>query len=420
MESETDLKRHGKPKVQLYYGYVIVAIAFIIHLVSFSISDSYGVFINPWLNDLGWSRAIISGAYSLSFVLMGTLAIIMGIVTDKYGPRLALSICAVCLGVGFLLMSQMQLQWQLYLFYGVIFGIGMSGIWAPLLSLISRWFIVRRGLITGIVISGGGLGAFIGPPIITRLIDIYGWRNSSLILGGFALLVVLLAAQFLKRDPAQVKQLPFGKNNVPEKDLESTAQSFSLKEAIGTSQFWIIFSIFFCIAFYTFSMLVHIMPHAIQLGIPTFSAAYILGSISGIGIIGNFVMGTVCDKIGPRKIFIISFIMMSAALFWLVQAREMWMFYVFSVVFGFNHGGNASAQAPILARIFGLKAHGSIFGMAQFGFTLGGALGPLITGYIFDLTGRYQPAFILCGAMGIIGLVLAVMLRPTKRINSVI
>ena len=420
MESKTDLKRHGKPKVQLYYGYVIVAIAFIIHLVSFSISDSYGVLINPWLDDFGWSRAIISGAYSLSFVLMGTLAIIIGIVTDKYGPRLALSICAVCLGVGFFMISQMQLPWQLYLFYGVVFGIGMSGIWAPLLSVISRWFTERRGLITGIVISGGGLGAFIGPPTITKLMETYGWRNSSMILGGVALLVILVAAQFLKRDPAQVRQLPFGKNNVQEKDLESTAHSFSLREAIRTSQFWIIFSILFCLSFYTFSTMVHIMPHAIQLGIPAFSAAYILGSISGASIIGNFVMGTVCDKIGPRKIFIISFVMMSAALFWLAQAGETWMFYVFSVVFGFNHGGNAPAQAPILARIFGLKAHGSIFGMAQFGFTLGGALGPLITGYIFDLTGRYQPAFILCGAMGIIGLILAVILRPTKRIDSVI
>lgn len=420
MKSTADVKQNPRPRIQLYYGYVIVAIAFIIHLVSFSISDSYGAFLNPWLNDFGWSRAIISGAYSLSFVLMGTLAIVMGIVTDKYGPRLALSICAVCLGVGFLLMFQMQLPWQLYLFYGIIFGIGMSGIWAPLLSVISRWFIEKRGLITGIVISGGGLGAFIGPPIITKLIETSGWRHSFLMLGGFALFVIFVAAQFLKRDPTQVSRVSFNKNAAQRTDLESTEYNFSLKEAVKTPQFWIIFSVLFCLSFYTFSTMVHLMPHAIQLGIPTLSAAYILSSISGASIIGNFIMGTICDKIGPRKVFIISFILMSAALFWLAQAGEIWMLYLFSVIFGFNHGGNAPAQAPLLARIFGLKAHGSIFGMAQFGFTLGGALGPLVTGYIFDVTGGYQPAFILCGAIGIIGLILAVVLRPTKRINSVI
>jgi MFS family permease len=402
------------------YGYIIIAAAFIIHLTSYSVYDSYGVFINPWLDDFQWSRTIISGAYSLSFILVGTLAIVMGIMTDKYGPRLTLSICAVCLGAGFLLMSQMQTQWQLYIFYGVIFGIGMSGVWVPVLSLVSRWFPDRRSLMTGIVISGGGLGAFIGPPIIAGLINTHNWRNSSLILGVFTLLVVLLAAQFLKRDPVQVRQLPPDKNNRQEQGLELKVQSYSMKEALQTAQFWIIFSIFFCIAFYTFSMFVHIMPHAIQLGIQTSSAAYILGSISGMGIIGNYVMGAVCDRIGPRNIFIISFIMMSAALFWLAQASEIWMFYVFSVIFGFSHGGNAPAQAPVIAGMFGVKAHGSIFGLAHFGFTLGGALGPLVTGYIFDVTGRYQPAFILCGVIGVIGLVLAITLRPAKRQDAVL
>ena len=92
------------------------------------------------------------------------------------------------------------------------------------------------------------------------------------------------------------------------------------------------------------------------------------------------------------------------------------MLYLFSIIFGFNHGGNATAQAPVLARIFGLKAHGTIFGAAVFGFTLGGALGPFLTGYIFDLSGSYQLAFIICGIVGIVGLALTLSLRPTKRI----
>ncbi len=104
-------------------------------------------------------------------------------------------------------MSLLQAPWQLYLFYGVIFGIGMSGIWAPILSLISRWFTVRRGMLTGIVISGGGLGAFIGPPVITSLLNNYGWVQSTLILGSFVLVMVFVAAQFLKRDPSQVGQI---------------------------------------------------------------------------------------------------------------------------------------------------------------------------------------------------------------------
>ena len=418
MKSKAGDKLSLKAKPRFFYGYVIVAVAFLIHLIAFSLSDSYGIFVNPWVNDFGWSRAAISGAYSLSFVLMGVLGIVMGFVIDRYGPRLALSICGVCLGAGFMLMSQMRAEWQLFLFYGLIFGIGMSGIWAPLLSVISRWFIGRRGLITGIVISGGGIGAFIGPPVINKLISTFNWMQTALILGGFTLVVVLLAAQFLKRDPSIVGQQPLGKSEALAQTTTSTPVDYTSREAIGTPQFWIVFSMLFCLAFFTFSIMIHIAPHAIDLGISDASAANILAVIGGMGVVGNYVMGRVCDKIGPRKIFIICFTLMAAALFWLSQAREMWMLYLFSVVFGFHHGANATAQAPIVARIFGLKAHGAIFGAAAFGFTAGGAIGPVLTGYIYDLTDSYQLPFIICGILGILGLGLSAILRPTKRMMT--
>jgi len=394
-------------KSRFFYGYVIVALAFIIHLIAFSLSDSYGVFVTPWVDSFGWSRTLISSAYSVSFVLMGVLGIVMGFIIDRYGPRLTLSISAVCLGAGFILLSRMQSEWQLILFYGVIFGTGMSGIWAPLLSIISRWFSRRRGMITGFVISGGGLGAFIGPPLLNSLIEKLGWPQTSLFLGIFTLAVVLLAAQFLKRGPesAQTKTTGSQQPGVSE-------SGFSLREAIGTARFWQVFSIVFCLAFFTFSVMIHISPDAIDLGISEGSAANILAVIGGAGIIGNYVMGRVCDRIGPRNIFIICFVLMTACLFWLAQARSEWMLYLFSAVFGFNHGANATAQAPLVARLFGLKAHGAIFGAAALGFTAGGAVGPVVSGYLFDRTGSYQTAFITCAVFGIIGLFLTLLLRP--------
>jgi MFS family permease len=403
-------------KPRLFYGLIIVAAIFCIHLISYGLSDSFGVFINPWMNDFGWNRAVISGAYSLAFMMSGIMGIVMGIITDRYSPRIALSICAVCLGTGYILISSMHVLWQLYVFYGLLFGTGMSGIWAPMLSLISRWFTSKRGLVTGIVVSGGGLGAFIGPPVITWLVSTYNWVNATLILGIFVLIGVLLAAQFLKLDPSSVGQKPYREMNTLSQNPASSSRDFSLKEALHTTQFWTIFFMFFCLSFYTFSILVHYVPHLIQLGIPAYNAAYILSTISGVSILGNFVMGRVGDKLGPKKIFIISFVLMAAAIFWLVQAREIWELYFFSIVFGFNHGGNATAQAPLAARIFGLKAHGTIFAVIAFGFTTGGAVGPFVTGYIFDLTGVYQTAFIICGAVGILGLILAAILKPTRRI----
>jgi MFS family permease len=417
LESKAGKKRFlAKPR--LFYGFIIVVAIFCIHLISYGISDSYGVFINPWIDVFGWNRASISGAYSLAFIMSGIMGIVMGMITDRYGPRIALSLCAVCLGAGFILISRMHALWQLYVFYGFLFGTGMSGIWAPLLSLISRWFISKRGLVTGIVISGGGLGAFIGPPLINWLVSCFTWINATLVLGIFVLVGVLVVAQFLKRDPSKIGQEPYREIHTQSLNPALSLKDFSIKEALKTTQFWTIFFMFFCLSFYTFSILVHYMPHVIQLGIPANSAAYILATISGVSILGNFVMGRVGDKIGPKNIFIIGFILMSASLFWLVQSREIWMLYLFSIVFGFNHGGNATAQAPLTARIFGLKAHGTIFSVIAFGFTTGGAVGPLVTGYLFDLTGGYQTAFIVCGVMGILGLILAMILKPTKRIMT--
>jgi len=416
LDSETIGNGHSpKYTSRFYYGYIIIVLGFIIHLITFSLIDSYGVFINPWNDDFGWSRAAISWAMSVCFIVMGVISMLMGIITDKYGPRIALSICALCLGAGLLLISRMQALWELYLYFGVIFGIGMSGIWAPLLSLISRWFVKRRGLITGIVISGGGLGAVIGPLVITNLIDAYTWRNSALILGIIVLVVIFLAAQFLKRDPSQIGLKPLGHEQ--DQHAESTTKGLTLKEAIKTAKFWIIFSMLFCLAFYTFSVLVHIVPHAIELNIPAFSAAIILSSIGAAGIAGNWVMGPICDRIGPKKVYIISFALMSASLFWVVLSGDVWwMLITFAIVFGFNHGGVATAQAPLLARIFGLRAHGSIYSVVLFGFTIGGATGQLLSGYVFDITGSYQAAFILSAVIGIVGIILSVILRPTRQL----
>jgi MFS family permease len=397
-----------------FYGYVIVAAAFLIQLVSFSLSDSFGVFVDPWVSDFGWTRATISGAYSVSFLLMGVMGIVMGMLTDKYGPRITLSFCALCLGAGYWLISRMQAPWQLYVGYGLLFGTGMGAVWAPLLSLISRWFIGKRSIAIGIVISGGGLGAFIGPPVISRLIEAFSWSKAVLILGVFAFLVIILTAQFLKRDPSQKGQTAYPAETEKSGHIP-VGQDFRLKEAMATTQFWTIFVLLFCLAFYTFSILVHIIPHAVQLEISANQAAYILASISGMSIAGNYVMGRFGDRIGPRKVLMISFLLMSAALFWLVWAGQLWGLYLFSIVFGFNHGGNATAQAPLVARVFGLKAHGTIFGAAAFGFTIGGAAGPLVTGYIFDRSGSYAPAFILCGIIGMVGLALITSLRPNKR-----
>ena len=271
---------------------------------------------------------------------------------------------------------------------------------------------------TGIVIAGVGLGQLIGPPVISRLISTYGWRLSYAILGGTVLVFMIIAAQFLRRDPTRMGQLPYGENEGKQQGFESETKDFSFKESFYTTQFWLVFIILLCHGFGAFSIVVHIVPHAIELEMSAASAANILAVIGGTRILGNYVLGGIADRIGNRQIFIIGFIIISADLFWLVPAREAWMLYLFAVVSGFAIGGMGTVESPLVARLFGLSSHGLIYGVIHLGFTVGASIGPVVTGYIFDLNGSYQVAFLVCAAFAIVGLIVASVLRPTKRLGG--
>ncbi len=408
-----DQEIRPKTKSVVFFSYAVVVSAFLIMLIVFGTHMSFGVFFRPMLTEFGWTSAMTAGAFSLSQIVQGLLGIFMGGLNDRFGPRLVLSLCAFLFGLGVLLMSQISAIWQLYLFYGIIIGAGVSGTWVPLMSTIARWFTHRRGLMSGIVLCGVSLGGLIFPLIATQLISIYDWRTSYFILGSIALVIVILAAQFLRRDPAQVGQTPYN-NKEDEPRLELRAEGFTLKEAVYTRQFWIYFFILFSFGFSMFSVIVHIVPHAIELGFSAAIAASILSTMSGLSIAGRIGMGSAVDRIRSRKVFIIGFILISTSLFWLIPATEAWKLYLFAVVFGFAFGGNGVAESPLAAELFGLGSHGLIYGVLTFGYTIGAAIGPFATGYIFDVTTNYQGAFLMIAAVGILGLILAAVLRPTR------
>ncbi len=397
----------------VFYGYIVVAAAFVIQVLAYGTFNAFGIFFKPLLTEFGWTRAMTAGAISLSWIMHGLLAVVMGKLTDRFGPRLVMTLCGFLLGLGYLLMSQTSTAWQLYLFYGVI-GAGMGGTFVPLTSTVARWFVAKRSLMTGIVLSGTGTGILIASPVASRLISTYDWRTSYIILGSIVLVVVVLAAQFLKHDPTQVGQRPYGENKGKEPGLKSGTKAFSFKEAVYTKQFWLVFAMFFCLGFVIFAIMVHIAPHATELGISVPNAANILATVGGLSIAGRVVMGNAADKMGNRQVLIIGFILMSAALLWLAPATEMWMLYLFAAVFGFAFGGCTASESPLVAVLFGLRSHGLIFGVLGVGFTIGAAAGPLVAGYIFDVTSSYQVALWVSAAISVVGLVLTTVITPTK------
>jgi len=408
-----------KPKI--FYGWIIVIAAGCVILTMYGTLFTFGVFFKPVLTEFGWTRAMTSGAFSLCILTHGVLSVVIGRSTDKYGPRIVVTACGISLGVGYLLMSQISSTWQLYLFYGILIGMGMGGAWIPQMSTIARWFEKRRGLATGIAASGEGIGILILAPLARWLISTYGWRTSYIVIGMIALALIISAAQFLKRLPEKIGLLPYGREaNATEIDpakyhKSSVTQDFSLSKAVKGRQFWMILALFFFFEFSILSTMNHIDIHATDIGIPETTAANILATIGGVSILGRIALGAFADKVGSKQAIITGLAILAVALLWLQLARVEWMLYLFAAIFGFAFGGLLVQISLIVAESFGLTFHGTIFGVISFGLIVGGALGPVVVGHIFDITGSYQQGFLICAAASIISFVLAMFLRPTSK-----
>lgn len=396
-----------------FYGYAVVAAIFFTSLFMFGAFTSFGIFFKPMSSELGWTRAMTSGAFSLAYVVMGFGNFGAGRLTDRFGPKVVLVTCGFLLGLGYILMSQIGVIWQMYLFYGLLTGAGMSGGDTPILATLARWFVRRRGTFTGIAKLGAGVGILTVPVLVNWLILNSGWRQAFVIVSIISLIGVVTAAMFLKRDPAEIGQLPDGDTEMAGKKAGTGAsRQFSLREVTGTSQFWIFAGVWFVLVFCVQVVLIHIANHVTDLGISATVAATVVSAIGGFSMVGRAGIGYLSDRIKPKSAFSIAIVLLIGALVLVQFARQTWAFYLFAAIYGIAHGAFFTVISPVLAELFGLRAIGSIIGAIIMVGTVGGALGPLVAGLIFDVTGSYQAAFLLILGFSIIAIILMSLVKP--------
>jgi MFS family permease len=393
--------------VSFFYGYNIVTAGFVIQAISIGAMFTFGVFFKEFQAEFQWSRATISGASSLAFLIMGAAGILAGRLNDRIGPRALIVVSGISLGLGYMLMSRMQAPWQLFLLYGLMVGIGFSTHDVITLSTVTRWFVRRRGLMSGIVKVGTGAGQLSVPLFAAALIATFGWRNAYLIIGTLSLIILVAVAQLLRRDPQMVGLLPDGDvTGTVHGRVEPEEKGVHLSQAIRNSQFWTIclaeFTIFFCLL----TIIVHIVPHAMDIGLSPVLAAGVLSTIGGVSMLGRIVMGACNDRIGGKRSLMICFILLICSLIWLQAADKAWMLFLFAVIYGFAHGGLFTVVSPTVAEFFGIGSHGLLFGVVLFSGTIGGAVGPLMAGRLFDVTASYDIVYMVLTASAVIGLIL--------------
>lgn len=398
-------------RTPFFYGYYIIAACAGIQAIGVGTYVAFGVFFKPLLAEFTWSRVMLSGAHSLAFLISGSLGILVGRLTDRFGPRFLMTAAGLFFGSSLLLLSTIHAPWQLYLFYSLFFGIGLSAVDVIALNTTARWFVRRRGVMTGIVKMGTGFGQMLIPFMATVLIAGLGWRKAYAVIGGIGMILLVLIAQVLRHDPYRMGLLP---DNMR---VETPGSGFrdgelSFWKATKGRAFWMIFFANLSSCFCLMSIMAHIVPHTIDMGISPKAAATILSTIGGASIVGRFFIGNAIDRIGNRRSMILCFVLLILMLLWLQASKELWMFYLFAAVYGFTHGGLFTAISPIVAEYFGIRSHGLLFGVAAFAGTVGGFIGPIFAGSMFDITGSYGVAFMGYVIVAAIGLGLIFFLPP--------
>lgn len=403
---------------KLFYGYIITGAGFLIWMVGWgTFTPAFSVFLKPLISEFGWSRAEASIAYSFSFIVFATLGIMIGWLTDKFGPRKVVVLFGSFLGICYLLMSRVNALWQFQLNFVIIGGIGASSLNIPVMVTISRWFIKKRGLMIGIVQAGNGVGGFIFPLISGWLIINHGWRSAYGILGVITLVGIITGGYFLKRDPKEMNEFPDGEiiyqNNAGGNINPSFKEiDIPFKRAFLRKQFWMIAGLYFAFGFCRTTFLAHIAAHVQDLGFSLKDGANILACITGASMFGRIGMGRISDKIGNRRSFMISFAITSFSLFLGLIATKLWLLYLFSLLFGFGWGNQAVLRVSLTSEVFGLTSLGLIMGILVFSESGAATFGSFFAGYIFDAFHSYSPVFLIGIGISVIGIILAWALKP--------
>ncbi len=401
---------------RIHYAWRMVIISVVILAALGFTWYPFGIFLKPITAEFTWDRGALTGALAVSILVSGAIGIFAGRLSDRYGPRPIVTIGGLLSGIAFLLLPLINALWHVYLILGILIGIGGVFTLIPIMSLIPRWFTKRVGIAMGITMAGLGVGGIITPYITQLLISAYDWRWACVALGLLTIIIIIPVAQFLKHSPQQAGLKPYGEGEIIEgkQSPSSSMKGFSLKQAIRTRGFWFFGLVQTFGLFYTSTVMVHIVPHASDTGIPEVSAAVILSVIAVFAVIGRLIVGFISDKIGGRKALTVCLILMILSAVWLLSAEEIWMFYVFAVIFGFANGGFTTLFSVVTAELFGLASLGAIIGGFVIFATLGEALGAPVSGTIFDITGSYRVAFLISIGTSTVAVIISLFLLRYK------
>ena len=390
---------------RFYYGWIIVALAFASMGFWFGIRSNFGVFYAALLEDFGWNRAASAGVQSLAMLTYTVTAPLAGGLIDRFGPRKIITPGIFVLGAGLLLCATIKSLPQFYLYYGLIVGAGATSISIVCYSaILAHWFEKKRGLASGLAVSGMGLGTFVWVYLAQYLICLWGWRTAFAILASMPLLVLVpMNLWLLRHKPEDLGLAVDGDPALPEKNpsgpaIHSAVADWTIWHVLKSGRFWALMSFPFLSVFGVYVVMVHGVKFLQDLGIDKMTAALILALAGVVSSIFRIFWGWLSDRIGRELTYTLGMAfgcLGAGALLMLASTQTRFFAYGFLVFFGMGWGVTAPIFMAASADIFKGRTYGLVYGMIEGGIGAAGALGAWLGGYIFDTTGSYQGAFVL-------------------------
>lgn len=389
-----------KRRIDGGWAWVVAAAAFTLMFIGYGAAYSFGVFFQPLASTFSADRAETSLVFSIVGGTYSTMGILSGPAADRFGTRPVCLIGMLGLGIGLIHASGAEALSQVYIGFGIGVSLGIGCIFAPANAGLQRWFTRNRGLASGLATTGVGVSILAVPPSVALLIDWWGWRDTMWALGAMALTAGSLAALFMG-DPAT--------NSAPATG-HAVAESveFDLGKALTSRGFIMLWlSSMLCCAG-IFVPFVHLVAYAIDQGLGERTGVFLIAMIGASSLFGRVVLTAASDRLGRRRSLVAMYLAMGAGfLLWRVAGDDRVLLTAFAVLFGVGYGGYVSMIAPILAEYFGIRKIGSLLGCFMSSVAIGGALGPWLAGYAFDISGNYDLPIVAVGVLGLFAAALA-------------
>ncbi len=444
METDRKLKRPGRLPIPVpfFYGWVVVALSFLATLNSAGIRSALPVFINPLEAEFGWSRLSISWAGGISLLIFGIGAPLTGWLLDRFGPRRVMLGGLTLLGLGVTATTLIQELWHLILLWGLVIGIGAAGMSSVLAaSIASRWFVARRGLALGILSGASSTGQLIFIPLLMMVTVASGWRVAALIMVAVSICMIALIGFGMRNAPSDIGLEPYGSEtesppssgersplrtspalatNVTVENVMSGPAApipIGIREAVKNSTFWLLSGSYFVCAGTSSGLIgLHLIPHAIERGIPQVTAAWTVGVMGGMNLVGTLMAGYLTDRMDARKLLAAVYVLRGLSLFILPYVTNFSGLFIFAIIYGLDWFATVPPSIYLTGETFGKQSIGRIYGWIFLAHQLGAFVSAIGAGTIFDWAGRYEPAFLIGGVMGLAAAAMALSIKSPRQI----